>query len=208
MPNVVINGGTFTASSPYVGGMWFKGITMTAGTVNGSTGLNPQNSVGSFLTTLASAATANVSAPITNSMTNFPITVADGSAAPDLALSSTVSGGGTTGITKSGPGLLHQTGNWHNFAGTLTVNGGIFNTGDTDLFTPATVRPTEHVLNYHRQRHLDEHRRRGQPDRQRHAPQRRTWTLTTASADWGTYFLGPLSDGTSPRSRRTGRPLP
>ncbi len=199
IPNVIINGGTFTASSPFAGGMWFKGITMTAGTLNGTTGLNPQTSVGSSLTTLASATTATVSAPISNSHSNFIITVANGAAANDLTLSSAVSGAAATGITKSGPGLLHQTGNLHNFAGTLTVNGGTWNTGGTNLFTPnhgtgkqntfqmivdgATWTNTSGVVN-----------RIGNVTLRNAA----TWSLTGVSNDWGTYFVGPLSDSSQP----------
>ncbi|MWN00263.1 hypothetical protein GQM00_22965, partial [Escherichia coli] len=107
IPNMVINGGIFTASSPFGGGMWFEGITMTGGTVNGTTGLNPQNAANSFLTTLAAATTATVSTSIANAKTNFVITVADGAAASDLTISNVISGGG--GVQKEGPGTLSLT---------------------------------------------------------------------------------------------------
>ena len=121
IPNVVINGGVLTASSPFGGGMWIKGITMTGGTVNGTTGLNPQNSANSFLTTLAAATTATVSTPITNSKTNYVITVADGAPATDLQITGLISAGG--GIQKEGPGTMELT-NLNTYTGGTIVNGG------------------------------------------------------------------------------------
>ncbi|WP_425616767.1 autotransporter-associated beta strand repeat-containing protein [Anatilimnocola sp. NA78] len=137
IPNVFINGGTFTASSPFAGGMWVKGITMTGGTLNGTTGINPQSSVGSFITTLASATPSVISAPITNGVTSLPITVADGTADPDLQITSIISS--TGGINKLGLGTLSLTAE-NTFAGGTIVDGGILDLADAAVDGEGAVR--------------------------------------------------------------------
>ena len=167
--------------------MWFKGITMTGGTVNGTTGLNPQNAVELVPHHAGLGSHRHGVGADRNAMTNFLITVANGTAATDLALSSTVSGGAATGITKSGPG--HST---RRATGTICrqpdrQRRNVQHGGHQPVHRRPRHGQAEHVLNHHRQRHLDEHRRRGQPHRQRHAPQRHHLDL-----DHGQRRLGHL----------------
>ena len=135
IPNLVINGGTFTASSPWAGGMWVKGITMTGGTLNGSTGINPQNSVGSSITSLPNATPATISTKITNSMTNLVFTVGDGAATDDLLITGQITG---NAISKTGLGTLTLNNNTNNYTGGTLISQGTIRSA-TSLSTQGTI---------------------------------------------------------------------
>lgn len=130
--SIAINGGTMNVNTTSNQTFSNMAITMTGGTISGIAGSNFDFFNGSSsLTTLASANTATVSMNARLRQADTTFTVADGAATTDLLWSGQLNqDGGTRNFTKAGAGRMDLTsvGSW---AGTTTVNEGIFRSTNT-----------------------------------------------------------------------------
>lgn len=135
-----ISGGTVTSSAAGDNG-WGITINLTAGTLTRTGGGYYSLGAGSAINSLAAATSSTISAPLVLRESNpgnvVPFNVADGAAGNDLVVSGVISGG--FGITKSGNGTLHLTGQ-STFSGGTTINAGTVSLGVTG--SSGTLRGT------------------------------------------------------------------
>lgn len=120
--------------------------TLTGSTISGGGLYRVGNLVDSgLITTLASATTSTISAPVDMTFRNLSLAVADGAASSDLTISSVISqntgaGSGAKSISKSGAGTLTLSGLANTFTGGITVTGGELRsemgTSATGTYTP------------------------------------------------------------------------
>ncbi|MFO1529568.1 MAG: autotransporter-associated beta strand repeat-containing protein [Kiritimatiellia bacterium] len=143
-----LNGATATSTGAMHIWNLTGGINMTGATLQSNSGVStasgPQlewNRTG--VTTLASATTSTIAGRINlrgdYGYTTLGLTVADGAAATDLAITAAITeAAGGMGITKNGPGTLVLSGN-NSYSGPTTINNGLVispnGTGIGDLST-------------------------------------------------------------------------
>ena len=123
--NIVINGGTFTASDP--SGMWVNSATLTGGTINGGGHFDMQTFTGytSTITVNASASPSVIGA--TNFLLNTSSTFSVASGGTAIVSSSIPSV--ANGLTQTGSGLLQFTGA-NAYTGATIISGGTLMIGN------------------------------------------------------------------------------
>ncbi|MCE9553743.1 MAG: autotransporter-associated beta strand repeat-containing protein [Planctomycetes bacterium] len=114
MAKLIVNGGTFSSNNLP---MWTKAIDMTAGTINGTGGLDLKFTP--TITTFASANSATISTPVVMGV-NTTFAVANGGATTDLLVSGAISSTGN--LTKSSAGTMGLSG-LNTYSGTTAING-------------------------------------------------------------------------------------
>lgn len=126
---------------------YFYQTNMTGSSISGGGLYRVGNLVDSgLITTLASAATSTISAPLDLTFRNLSLSVADGAAANDLTISSVISQntgvvGGAKSITKSGDGRLLFSNTANTYAGGTTVTGGELQSNIANSFATGTYTP-------------------------------------------------------------------
>ena len=129
---VTVDGGTITFNT--TDNNLAEGNTLTfdtaAGTING-TGQWRRRDANNKVAVTAAASGSTISVADLNLYDNTPvIEVADGAAADDLAISSSITGAAGIGLTKTGAGTLNLTGT-NTFSGTATVAAGTLKVNNT-----------------------------------------------------------------------------
>jgi fibronectin-binding autotransporter adhesin len=129
-----VNGGTATSAG--VMHVWnlTGGVNLTGGTLQSNSGVSTASGAQlewnrTSVTTLASATTSTIGGRINirgdNGYTTVDLTVADGAAATDLAVTAAITeAAGGRGIAKHGPGTMVLSGN-NSYTGATTVNDGL-----------------------------------------------------------------------------------
>ena len=104
-------------------------LTLSGGSVDTGTGTL---TVGGNVTSLSSVTTASITGKLSLGNVTRTISVASGSASPDLLIAAVISGGAGAGITKTGSGQLTLSGA-NTYSGLTTVSGFMIVTNDSAL---------------------------------------------------------------------------